>query len=171
MEIKIEEYGRHMFSVMTSEPSGSEHWESIRKEAEPLVRQLIALNDKMKGGGYKLTGYIDSTGKKKLPDHERIKLAQEKLWKVSTAELEVGDKIWTINEDLEMHIGETEPGTVEDITAKAVYIELRDWEDYTQKFGKNKDYFVLRAPKDWDKKEDLYSSDKYWLKQADKLGI
>lgn len=171
MEITIEEYGKFLFQTMNRENSGSDHWESIRKEAEPLVKELIELNFKMKGGGYKLVGYKDKKGKTVLSDSRRIEIAQEKLWKVSTTELKQGDKIWLIGEEPEMHIGETDPAPVDEITDKNVYITLNNWEDYTQKLSKSKSYFVLRAPKDWNKKEELYSSDKYWLEQADKLKI
>lgn len=172
MEIKASEYGMYLFnSMLQKKGSTSEHWESIREKAEPLVRELIRLNSEMKGGGYKLTGYVDEDGKEKLTDQQRIKIVQEKLWKVSTLDLKVGDKIWLIDEEPEMYIRENSPAPVDDITAKNVYVTLKDWEDYTQKLVKSKTYFVLRAPDDWNEKEELYSSDEYWLEQADKLGI
>ena len=172
MELTVAEYGRHLFSTMLSKNGSSgEHWESIREKAEPLVRQLIKLNSEMKNGGYNLVGYVDEYGKEKLPDHKRISLTQEKLWKVSTSELKQGDKIWLINEEPEMYIGETDPAPVDEITDKNVYITLNHWDDYTEKLKNSKSYFVLRAPKDWSKNQELYSSDEYWLEQADKLGI
>lgn len=169
MEVRIEEYGKMMFQIMTSENSHSEHWESIRKEAEPLVKELIKLNNKMKGGGYKIVGYRDDSGKMNLPTHRRIEIAQEKLWMIKASKLKRGDKIWLFGDEPEMHIGEQSPAIVEDVTKEAVYVEMHDWENYTKKLGK--DYEVLKAPKDWEENEDLYSSEKYWLKQADKLGI
>ncbi len=173
MEIEIGDYGKYLFQQMVKEEQyrTNDHWESIRKKAEPLVRELIKLNSAMKGGGYKLVGYVDDSGKTKLPDHKRIKLVQEKLWKVSSDKLKTGDKIWLLEDEPEMYIGQDDPGKVDDVTDKNVYVELYNWEEYTQKLEKNKDYFVLRAPKDWDDNEELYSSDEYWLQQADKLGI
>lgn len=173
MEIDVDDYGKHLFSSMLEKKgTAGQHWESIRSKAEPLVRELIRLNSEMKGGGYKLVGYKDESGKEILPDHKRITKAQEELWSVYTADLKVGDRIWLLNDcDFEMHIGEQEPGKVEEVTGKAVYVELYSWEEFTQKLPKNKNTKVLRAPKNWEDKEEEYTSDEYWLKQADKLGI
>ena len=170
MELTIDEYGKYLFHVMTKEKySSGSHWESIRKEAEPLVRQLIELNKKMEGGGYKLVGYVDESGKKILSDHERVCKAQDKLWKTTASTLKKGDKIWLYGGDRDMHIGEDEPAVVETVTKEWIYIMVKDWEDVTEKIHKRA--IVYKAPKDWSKKEELYSSDEFWLEQADKLGI
>lgn len=170
MELKVGEYGRHLFEIMTSKKnSQSDHWESIRKKAEPLVRELIKLNSEMKGGGYQIVGYTDESGKEKLSEFKRIEMAQDKLWKVKASSLKKGDKVWLFGDEPEMYIRETEPGTVEEVGKEWIYVELYDWEEYTKKIHKHAE--VLRAPKDWKKKEELYTSDEYWLKQADKLKI
>lgn len=172
MEIKVDEFGRYLFSSMLQKKGqAGEHWESIRAKAEPLVRELLKLNAEMKGGGYKLVGYVDENGKKTLSNHQRVEAAQLALWKIPSSDLKTGDRIWLINEEPEMHINESEPGVVDDITSKGIYVTLHHWEDYTEKIENSKKYFVFRAPKDWDEKEELYTSDEYWLEQADKLGI
>lgn len=171
MELTIGDYGKYLFEQMTKDKkhNNSDHWESIRKKSEPLVRELIKLNSEMKGGGYILVGYVDESGKEKLPDHKRILLAQEKLWNVKVSKLAKGDRVWLNGDEPEMYIGQDEPGVVEAVSKEWVYVTLRNWEDYTKKIHTHAE--VLRAPKDWMKNEELYSSDKYWLEQADKLGI
>ena len=170
MELEIGEYGGFLFRVMANKPEHMDHWESIRKKAEPLVRELIRLNEEMEGGGYKLVGYAENGGKVKLTNSQRIDYAQEKLWMVSASELKEGDKIWLIDGDIDMYIGQEDPGVVDTIKNGAVYVELKGFGDeFISKISK-KDK-VYRAPKDWDKKEELYSSDEYWLEQADKLNI
>ena len=130
MELKIGDYGRALFEQMINSTQtavlvdGIGHWESIREKAEPLVRELIKLNSEMGGGGYQLVGYTDETGKQKLPNHKRIRLSQEKLWKVNINELKKGDKIWLLDDEPEMYIGESDPGIVDSVSENHVYLEL-----------------------------------------------
>lgn len=168
MELKIGDYGKILFEQMVNS-NGIDRWESIREKAEPLVRELIKLNSEMDGGGYQLVGYTDETGKQKLPNHKRIRLSQEKLWKVNINELKKGDKIWILDDGYEMYIGENDPGVVDSVSENHVYLELYNWESYIQKINKKGE--CLRAPDDWSENEELYSSDRYWLEQADKLMI
>lgn len=53
-EISIGDYGRMVFELFLEENWSNipDHWNSIKKEALPLVKKLIKLNDKMEGGGY-----------------------------------------------------------------------------------------------------------------------
>lgn len=171
MEISIGDYAKHLFEIMVARPDKSlKHWESIRAEAEPLVRKLIELNDKMEGGGYKITGYTDTKGKKKLPDHERIRLAQKKLWQCKAGELKEGDQCWLVeNYDHEMYVGEQDPAPVVDVTKNGVYLEMEGCNyEYIIQIAKTEK--VLKAPEDWNEDNEKYSNE-YWLEQADKLGI
>lgn len=172
MEIKIGHYGRMMFEIMTGKDSGLQHWESIRARAEPLVRELLRLNEEMKpNGGYQITGYINEKGKKKLSKHERIDLAQQKLWGVPAEELKVGDKVWLPSStDHEMYVGQNSPCPVEFIKGDIVGVEVDMWgEEIIVKIHKSTK--VLRAPNDWKEKEPLYCSDEYWLEQAEKFNL
>ena len=172
MEVNIGDYGRMMFEMMTGTRSNMpDHWESISKEAEPLVRQLIDLNIKMKNGGYNIVGYKDKEGKKKLSKFERIKQAQ-KAWEVSADTLKEGDQIWLVStySDHEMYIGQDDPVIVQDVTKNGVYVEMQgcNYEFTTCVRLTDK---VLKAPADFDDREDEYGSDEYWLGVAEKLGI
>jgi hypothetical protein len=163
MELTIEQYGQHLFGAMVGSKNHSppEHWESIRAKAEPLVRQLIALNAEMKGGGYTLVGYTEN-GKEIKSELERIREAQAQTWLVTASTLKEGDHIW-IEEDW---VSEEEPSKVEFIRKGKVAVdhhgELVRLSGYEE---------VLKAPDDWDDKQELYQSKKFWLEIADKLGI
>jgi hypothetical protein len=122
MEVSVGDYGRMMFEIVHSKKYGDmpDHWKSIAKEAKPLVDQLLALNDKMKGGGYKIVGR--KIGKKKvLSDSQRIKKAQDKLWLTTADKLEEGDHFWLADHyDHEMYIGQDEPLVVDEKTKNGV---------------------------------------------------
>lgn len=169
-EIDVGAYGRMMFEQMTSANSNNiDHWESIRAKAEPLVRELIKLNEEMKPTGYNILGYSEK-GKKKLSKHERIDAAQEKLWKVEASTLKVGDLVWLVDSDHEMYIVQSQPCPVEYKKKDTIGVSIDMWgEDVIVKIHKTDE--VFKAPADFDEKEELYTSEKYWLKQADKLGI
>jgi hypothetical protein len=177
MEITIGDYGCMIFEMMTGQSrlrNMPEHWASIAKEATPLVEQLLALNQKMKSreGGYSIVGYKDKTGKVVRSEHERISMAQKKSWCATAGELKEGDLFW-VNDgrsDIEMYIGQDDPVQVDEITKKGVYFEMQHCGgEHTEKIGL--DTKVLKAPADFEEKEDLYTSKKYWLEQADKMGI
>lgn len=173
MEITIGDYGRFMFESMlkdTPEQMGT-HWASIRVKAEPLVRELLRLNSEMKPDGYRLIGYKDESGKIHLSDHQRVRKAQEQLWGVKAGELTDNDWLWLHDDsDYEMHIGEHQPCRIEYIKNDTigVNVDIRG-HDVIIKVSKNT--LVLKAPADWEAKEDVYNSWEYWLEQADKLGI
>ncbi len=174
MEISIGDYGRMMFEMMTAtDDYPPDHWLSIKLDAEPLVRRLIALNTEMevdgKKGGYKIVGYKEGD-KKKLSEYERIVLAQKKMLTVKAKSLKEGDRIWYSDGDIEMHIGEQDPAPVIDVTKKAVYVEMDGCNyEYIVQVGKEED--VLKAPEDWHAHSEKYGSAEYWLEQADRLGI
>jgi hypothetical protein len=168
IEITIGQYGRMMFEMMTSNDARElpKHWASIRAEAEPLVRQLIALNARMSGsgreGGYTLTDYTEN-GKPVLSAASRIDIAQIRLWGVKGSDLKVGDRVW-VNGDLEESLG-----YVEFITEHYVCIDMG--RDGMTKFHKTQN--CLRAPADFRANEDIddrFGRD-YWLARADELGI
>jgi len=171
-EIAVGDYGRFMFESMlkeTPEQMGK-HWASIREKAEPLVRELLRLNSEMKPGSYRIIGYKDATGKEQLADHQRVKKAQEQLWGVKAGELAETDFLWLLDSDYEMHIGEQPPCNIEYIKKDAIGVNVDVWSnDVTVKISKNT--LVLKAPTDWEEKEEVYSSWEYWLEQAAKLGI
>lgn len=173
MEMTLFDYGGHLFNVMASnEIRYIKHWESIREKAEPLVRKLIRLNNEMEGGGYQIVGYTDVGGKKKLSKYERIDRSQKKLWGVKASKLKIGERVWLCNnEEHEMYINQNEdPVYVHDISKKGIYIEMLGLGgEYIITIPKNE--LVLKAPDDFDLKLEEYCSEKYWLEQADKLGI
>jgi hypothetical protein len=200
MEVSVGDYGRMMFEMMVAEKYSDlpEHWQSIKKEAEPLVRKLLALNNKMSNGGYKIHGYVEKKGKKKvkvLSDHEKINIAQAQL-AVDAGTLQEGDYFWLYKHyDHEMYIGQDDPLSVTEVTKKAVYFEMSHCGGHhTESIALNDK--VLKAPdfyKEYDEtcsrlhngtitheefnrlqkehyaKEDEFTSDAYWLKKYEEL--
>lgn len=173
MEMKIGEYAKHLFEIMVGDDRyfggrGPEHWESIRAEAEPLVKQLIALNDKMSNGGYSIVGY-KKEGKKVLSKSERIREAQKQLWEVEANTLKVGDYVFYDEGEETSYVDDAVgPWKVDDVSIKGVYIDVQHcggW--HTAKI--TKDEKVIKAPDDWD--DNGMYTDEWWLEQADKLGI
>jgi len=166
MEVSVGDYGRMMFEMMVGEKNLPDHWESIKTEAEPLVRKLLDLNAKMSNGGYEVHGYSDK-GEKVLSAKEKIEAAQRRFL-IPASELQEGDSFWLFdNYDHEMYVGQDEPLLVEDVTKKGVYYEAshlggRHTEriDLTEK--------VLKAPdcfkEDDELKQQEFTSDEYWLK-------
>jgi hypothetical protein len=177
MELTVGQYGDHLFEMMVGRGVSNpgycpDHWESIRAEAEPLVRRLIALNDEMKGGGYSIVGYhgADAGGRKKLPLVERILLAQKKLWLVKAGDLREGDLVWLYKDyDIEMYIEENDPVAVTEITKKGVYLDHPFERHGTYRISPDAE--VFRAPDDWEEKQHVYQTQDYWVEQADRLGI
>lgn len=203
MEISIGSYGKMMFEMMIGKKKDlPKHWASIAAEAKPLVLQLLALNEKMTDGGkpsgYEVVGAPGKDGKPKLSKHKRIKLAQEKDLLTTVGTLKVGDQFWLHDHyDHEMHIGEQDPVTVDDITAKGIYFEMQHCGGHhTERIGP--DQKVLKAP-DWlgdyqravtkmhkgeisleefaamqkplQEREHEFTKNEYWLKRAEELGI
>lgn len=178
-----------------------DHWASIAAEATPLVMQLIALNEKMvvdgKAGGYEVIGAPDKTGKKKLSKRRRIELAQEKDLLTTAGSLKVGDHFWLHKHyDHEMYVGEHEPVRADDITAKGIYFDMPHCGgSHMERIGPNDK--VLKAPGcfgDWPAptafsnkeitedeyreqararyaEQERFTSDEYWLKRAEELGL
>jgi hypothetical protein len=166
MEISIGDYGRMMFEEMTSAKSGCLHWDSIRDEAKPLVHKLLELNNKMKNAPYQIVG-IKENGKKVLSKAKRIEKAQVQMWGYKACVLKEGDYVWlNDNNDHEMYIRQDDPVKVIDITKKGIYLAMHDIIERI-----NIDENILLAPADFHGKEESYTSDEYWLKQADALGI
>jgi hypothetical protein len=175
MEISVGNFGKYMFESMTTDGKLSEHWESIAKEARPLVMKLIALNDKMvkdgKPSGYEIYGYKPTPkSKKKLSKTKRISLAQE-CWKVRADALNEGDKFWTTGcSDIEMYVTQDDPVSIMDITKTKVYFEMSHCGgSHTECIELSE--MVLKAPDDFDEKKAIYQSEEFWLKKADELGI
>jgi len=165
IELGIGEYGRCMFEMIAGKkydlPS---HWESIREKAEPLVRQLIALNAEMNNGGYQLYGYVNSDGKFVLPEHLRIAEARRRLWLVEVGSLKEGDRVW-FDDIADIYLNtDLEPGYVEFMKGDFVYV--REEEGIIRRLHSTTK--VFKAPDDYGSKD---YSDEYWLEQADKLGI
>ncbi len=172
MEVTIGEYGRMMFEMMVGgKKNMPDHWKSIANKAEPLVRELIKLNDEMKPGSYDIIGYKGTDGKKKLSKHERIRLAQKRLWGTKAGTLKEGERLWLCsNYDIEMYIGEQSPAPVEFVKKDSIAIEMQGC-NYEYMVRVDADELVLKAPDDFFDKEEEYTSDKFWLEQADELGI
>lgn len=199
MEVSIGDYGRMIFEIVHGEKFNQmpEHWQAIAKEAKPLIDQLLALNDKMPNGGYRIVGR-KVKGKKQKSKRERILEAQKRLWEVEASTLKEGDLVWLhANYDHEMHVGQEEPVLVEDITAKGVYVEMphcggRHTEriDPTEKVLKAPDAFKAgdAAAVRWHKgeisdetfnelraaaerQEQELQSEEFWLQKAAELGI
>ncbi len=172
IEINVSDYGKMMFefAVGIREQYLPKHWASIRKEAEPLVRQLLALNEKMDGGGYEIYGYVKEDGKKKLSVHDRAYLAWVKSWEVSAKTLKEGDYVWLHDDgDYPMESLDCQPIEVQIIKGNKIIVEHPENNDSIYQISKSDK--VLKAPKDWDERQEEYESQEYWLKKADELGI
>lgn len=162
-ELTAAQYGSHLFSAMLSDRKNEpKHWASIRAKAEPLVQQLLALNDEMEGGGYVITGVPrkGKDGKKKtvLPAQQRIEQAQERLWGCKAGECKKGDRVWLIH-DYDNPCEDITPDSccvVDAFRKTGIVVEDDVWgEEVLKKVGK--DEIVLRAPKElmdaWKKQE------------------
>ena len=167
MEISIGDYGRMMFEMVAAEKGEdmSDHWKSIKEKAQPLVQQLIALNQYL---GYEIVGQLEGK-KRKLSKLDRIREAQKKLWGVKAGKCKIGDLVWEIEEH-DMIVGTNDPCLVEFKKQDCIIIEVPHMggEHLEKIFDPD---VVLRAPKDWKENEELYSSDEYWLGKADELNI
>lgn len=114
MEISVGNFGRMMFEVMLGGGKHiPEHWDSIRSEVEPLVRQLLMLNSKMAGGGYQIYGYVGDDGEMVLSEFEKSKMEFYKNC-VEADSLDIGDE-FLLDADQES------PFVVIDITSDWVY--------------------------------------------------
>lgn len=170
MELTLQDYAKHLFFAMNQEPgTAPAHWESIRAKAQPLVEQLIALNDEMVNGGYSIIGH-KVKGKKVLSKAERIRRTKLKMWGVEDLHsLKEGDYIWADDDDQGCTLDDDSPVRVEERTAKCIYIEVPHCGgEHIARIGYGTT--VLKAPEDWDENE-MYNSEEWWLEQADKLGI
>lgn len=169
MEVTIGDYGRMMFEMMTGKYKDMpEHWRSIYGKAEPMIRQLVELNNEMKGGGYRIVGYIKD-GKKVLSGWEAVRLAQKRLWGAKIGDLKIGDLVWLL-EDHDMCIGSNDPCPIEYIHKNYVAVEVPHMGgEHIEKIHPTE--IVLKAPDDWKEKEMLYTSDSYWVDKANELGI
>jgi hypothetical protein len=172
-EIDVVAFGEMVIrTVLREDRLGShipEHWASIIEKARPLVHQLIALNDEMKPNGYVLTGY-KKDGKKVLTKDQRMKAAQGKLWGTTAGKCKKGDRVWLLDDyDIEMYVREHQPVQII-IKSKDGIVAEHPYERHGTILIGKKDK-VLKAPADYEEKEEFYCSDKYWLEQADELGI
>lgn len=167
-----------MFEMMLGDESKDknmpDHWKSIKKEAEPLVRQLLELNKKMTPS-YEVYGYYEtgkkSKKKKKLSNDERIDLAREKLWEVEASTLKEGDQVWLHKDyDLPMeNLYDDEPVEVEIVKDGRIFVS-HPYERHGVYEISSKDK-VLKVPADFTGEDDPYLTDEYWLAKADELGI
>ena len=169
MEVSVGDYGRMMFEMMVGEKHLPDHWESIKAEAEPLVRKLLALNAKMSSGGYEIHGYSDK-GKTVLSVQEKVEAAQRRFL-IPASELQEGDSFWLFdNQEHEMYVGQDDPFIVEDVTKKGIYYEASHLGGrHTERI--DPDEKVLKAPdcfknfdENNDRKQREFTSDEYWLK-------
>ena len=169
MEIEIGDYGQIIFEMMVGDTGElPDHWARARHRAEPLVRQLIRLNGELRLG-YELIGYKDDNGKLILSKAQKIDKAQ-KTWAVPAKELKIGDQVWLLDSRYDnMRIENRQPGTVthkiKNIITIEILISYGRWEAAKIQ---EKDY-VLKAPPDWEKNQDRYSSDEYWLEIYEQL--
>ena len=171
-EVTLGQYGRMIFEIMAGKPDDHmpEHWKSIEAEARPLVLQLLAINNKMSNGGYNIHGqYVN--GKKVLSKQERIGRAMWHDWNTPAPNLKMGDRLWVSHGDIEMDPFGEEPAPVEYIKGEGNerVVGIDRGRDGVYKLGPCDK--VLKAPSDYDDREDEYQSDDYWLKRADVLGI
>lgn len=166
MEINVAAYGKIMFEMMTSEYKDlPKHWQSIYVKAEPLVKELIRLNNEMSNGGYEIYGCKNNLGEPILSKWDKINKAQKQLWGIKANKLKKGDLVWLIDNDMTI---QENPCHVEYKHKDYVAVEIPHL-NYVEKV--RLDEVVLKAPSDWNEKKQLYTSDNYWLEQAAKLGL
>jgi hypothetical protein len=172
-EVTVGSYGRMIFEMCLGRDQTNlpEHFQSIIDKAKPLVQQLLDLNDEMKPNGYKIHGYKDKKGKPILSRHQRIKKAQERMMGTTAGKCKKGDRIWLVDNDVEMCVGEHMPVEVEVKDKNCIYVD--------HPFGRGGESLklslkdkVLKAPDDWseDAQYGKYTDD-YWLAQAEELGF
>ena len=158
MEISIGDYGRMLFETTVGGGVLPEHWESIKAEAEPLVRQLIALNQKMTNGGYAIHGYYEGE-KRVLSNYQKIKQAQNRCL-VLASSLQENDKFWIFDHpDFEMDVAD-DPLTVFEVTKKGVYFKVKRGSSTDVIDPKTK---VLSLPNGVTEQfQEMFQSDDYW---------
>jgi len=168
MELKVDDYGRTLFSMMTRDEIHSERWKGIEDRARPLVEELIKLGEE---AGYDIIGYTPKDGKPKLSKYERIEAAYVSDLKCEASDLKDGDKIWVLHTDPEMHLNEHEPSEIKIVGKGDILYEFHMWDTVWLPLGYHGT--ILVAPKDWDEKHgwDGEYGEEYWLKRADELGI
>jgi hypothetical protein len=169
MKTAIGDYGRMVFEIFLGDRSRHlttpDHWESIRKEAEPLVRKLLALNSKMTNGGYHLYDYHDETGKLIRLPSQRIELAMIYDLQIPAQSLKVGDKIWAMGDYIDI-TPDCHPATVKYIEGEgdAWVAGVDTFNGVLQKvtiYDK-----ILLMPEGWNGIDETY-----WLKRADEIGL
>lgn len=165
MEVSVGDYGRMMFEMMLTKGNLPDHWQSIKEEAEPLVRKLLDLNARMSNGGYEVHGYL-AKGKKVLSSQEKIKTAQSRFV-IPASELQEGDRFWLFdNYHHEMYIGQDEPLLVDEVTKKGVFYYTTGRIVTARRIDANEK--VIKAPdcfkEDDELKQQEFQSDEYWLK-------
>lgn len=176
MEVSIGDFGRMIFEMMTEdkrmpnfEKHIPDHWASIADEAKPLVEQLLALNEKMPNGGYDIVGHNQT-----MTQMERIEKAQIKLLGIPAKEVKPGEGVWKINDNgpLEgQYPFEDGPNAIMDHENDGtIYFSTRIWsEDVMIPTSGNE--IVIREPDDYEDDPGKYATAKFWLKEAEKLGI
>lgn len=183
-EQDVSEFGKYLFFAMVGHKDGyggtEDGWEKIREEAEPLVRQLIAIEERVNGTQF--INYKKSDGGIVYSKAARIRKAQEKLWKVDVEDLKEGDMIWFEGGDQECALGDYEPMKVDFVKDGCAYMDMGRAGIYkitpTMKW-----VTIFRAPADYKEKDVVttkdgiehyaneYDEESYWLKKADNLGI
>lgn len=170
METSIGEYGKMMFEQMigvSDQYRGRpDHWESIREKAEPLVRELVKLNEEMTGGGYTLVGYKTKDNKPVKTSYQRIDEAQVKMWGINPNDVKDGDRIFFRGGDIGYAYGDYDTPVHAKLIDGSLYVEHLWGKGYMPVDGQ-----IIKVPDDFDEYNDKYWSDEYWLKIADDLGL
>jgi len=176
MELRIGDYGRHIFDIMTrgEDRACGKHWKSIRAKAIPLVKQLIDLNKEMEGGGYDLIDYNINFHNAELPKEERASdyeiacRMQEKLFGVKAGDLKPGDWAW-LNTEQSIPFEDGLQVKMTDVLENCVLFEHEDYHELAY-VKIPKDQIVIRFPDEDDEDYDAYFiGHDYWLKKAEEL--
>lgn len=167
-EIDVSIWGQMLFHIVTTEDCIPPHWESIREEAKPLVEKLLALNEKMSDGGYKIIGLVKKTksGKKKktISSHEKADLARIHDLEIEASKLEEKDWVWLVN-DYDCPTEDVWGDTAEEVyevTKKGVYIDRGRAGIYLI----DKKDKVFKKPNNW---TDEMDQEEYWVKRYEEL--
>jgi hypothetical protein len=139
MEIDVGNYGRMIFElVLSNNKYCPEHWKSIIDKAEPLVKELLALNDEMKVDGheskYTIVGQIGE--KYFMTKSEKIETAMQKTLEISVEQLKEGDFVFNTflpNHSLIEAVYNSELAHVVEITKKGRWVAYYTTRDYVGK--------------------------------------
>lgn len=166
-EVSVGDFGRMIFEQAYPQFPGyalSPHWASIMQDAKPHIDALLALNEKMAGGGYDIHGIIKD-GKVVRKRYDRIYDAQLAVLQVQPDQLKKGDYVWLLDEEFEHYPWQNDPVEVKQVGEMLIVEHPFERHGIHQPGGK-----ILKAPDDWEDNEE-YTTDEYWLKKADELGL